>query len=87
MSFAGPVTFRNAGALRGPPGTHRRSCCWWRPTHPYLTPRPHRGRADELYCLPWTVRGLAEIRGTDEQRLADILRRNSERVFGFVVGC
>ena len=26
---------------------------------PFLTPHPHRGRANEPYCLPWTVRGLA----------------------------
>ena len=37
---------------------------------PFLTPHPHRGRANEPYCLPWTVRGLADVRGVSDERLA-----------------
>ena len=38
---------------------------------PFLTPHPHRGRANEPYCLPWTVRALAALRGVSDERLAD----------------
>ena len=48
---------------------------------PFLTPHPHRGRANEPYCLPWTVRGLAALRGVSADRVADTARRNAERVF------
>ena len=48
---------------------------------PFLTPHPHRGQANEPYCLPWTVRGLAELRGVTDERLAADARRTAERVF------
>jgi TatD DNase family protein len=49
---------------------------------PFLTPHPHRGRANEPYCLPWTVRGIAALRGVTDERLATSARRNAERIFG-----
>jgi TatD DNase family protein len=49
---------------------------------PFLTPHPHRGRANEPYCLPWTVRALAAVRGTTAERLAADARRNAEIIFG-----
>jgi TatD DNase family protein len=49
---------------------------------PFLTPHPHRGRANEPYCLPWTVRGLAHVRGDSVERVADSARRTAEAVFG-----
>ena len=48
---------------------------------PFLTPHPHRGRANEPYCLPWTVRGLAHVRGVAAERVADSARRTAEAVF------
>lgn len=87
MSFAGPVTFRNADALRVAARYAPEELLLVETDAPFLTPHPHRGRANEPYCLPWTVRGLAEVRGVDDQRLAEILRGNAERVFGFVAGC
>ena len=29
---------------------------------PFLTPHPYRGAPNEPYCLPYTVRALAELR-------------------------
>ena len=49
---------------------------------PFLTPHPHRGRANEPYCLPWTVRALAHVRGKPVERVADGARRTAEAVFG-----
>ncbi len=81
MSFAGPVTFRNSRELREAAALAPAELLLVETDAPYLTPHPHRGRANEPYCLPWTVRGLAEVRQVDERRLADTVRENAERVF------
>lgn len=82
LSFAGPVTFRNAAALREAATIADDDHVLVETDAPFLTPHPHRGRANEPYCLPWTVRGLAEVRGVQEDALAAITGRNAERVFG-----
>ena len=81
LSFAGPVTFRNATALRGAAAVVPDDRLLVETDAPFLTPHPHRGRANEPYCLPWTVRGLAALRGVDDEWLAESARRNAERVF------
>ncbi|WP_433505922.1 TatD family hydrolase [Pseudonocardia halophobica] len=82
LSFAGPVTFRNAAALREAATIPDDDHLLVETDAPFLTPHPHRGRANEPYCLPWTVRGLAEVRGVQADALAAITGRNAERVFG-----
>lgn len=82
LSFAGPVTFRNAAALREAATIADDDHVLVETDAPFLTPHPHRGRANEPYCLPWTVRGLAEVRGVQADALAAITGRNAERVFG-----
>jgi TatD DNase family protein len=81
MSFAGPVTFRNAAQLRKAAAVVPAELLLVETDAPFLTPHPHRGRANEPYCLPWTVRGLAGVRGISEDDLARITQRNAERVF------
>ena len=82
MSFAGTVTFRNARALREAAALVPDELLLVETDAPFLTPHPYRGRANEPYCLPWTVRGLAVVRDTDPDKLAELARRNAERVFG-----
>ena len=82
LSFAGPVTFRNAAALREAATIPDDDHVLVETDAPFLTPHPHRGRANEPYCLPWTVRGLAEVRGVQADALAALTGRNAERVFG-----
>jgi TatD DNase family protein len=82
LSFAGPVTFRNASALRAAALEVPAEQLLVETDAPFLTPHPHRGRANEPYCLPWTVRALAELRGVSDERLATDARRTAERVFG-----
>jgi TatD DNase family protein len=81
LSFAGPVTFRNARGLQEAAVVVPEELLLVETDAPFLTPHPHRGRANEPYCLPWTVRGLADLRGVPDERLADSARRNAERVF------
>ncbi len=81
LSFAGPVTFRNATALRAAAAVVPRDQLLVETDAPFLTPHPHRGRANEPYCLPWTVRALATLRGVSDERLATSAGDNAERVF------
>lgn len=81
LSFAGPVTFRNAGDLRAAAVVVPEELLLVETDAPFLTPHPHRGRRGEPYCLPWTVRALAAVREVTDERLAGSTRRNAERVF------
>lgn len=83
MSFAGAVTFRNARPLQEAAALVPDELLLAETDAPFLTPHPHRGKANEPYCLPWTVRGLAGLRGVQEAQLAATIRRNAERVFRF----
>ena len=81
LSFAGTVTFRNARDLHEvarlvPPEQYLVET-----DAPFLTPHPYRGRPNEPYCAAYTVRGIAELRGEDEQLVAESVRRNAERVY------
>ncbi len=82
LSFAGPVTFRNAAPLREAAALVPDDQLLVETDAPFLTPHPHRGRANEPYCLPWTVRGMAAVRGVSAERVADSARRTAEAVFG-----
>jgi TatD DNase family protein len=82
LSFAGPVTFKNAKPLQEAALLVPEDQLLVETDAPFLTPHPHRGRPNEPYCLPWTVRGLADLRGVDDERLAESAGRNAERVFG-----
>jgi TatD DNase family protein len=81
LSFAGPVTFRNARALQEAAVLVPEEQLLVETDAPFLTPHPHRGRVNEPYCLPWTVRGIADLREVPAERLAAIAGRNAERVF------
>jgi TatD DNase family protein len=81
LSFAGPVTFKNSHALREAAALVPDDLLLVETDAPFLTPHPHRGRANEPFCLPWTVRGLAALRGVSDERLAADAERNAERVF------
>jgi hydrolase, TatD family len=81
LSFAGPVTFKNSRALHEAAVVVPEEQLLVETDAPFLTPHPHRGRANEPYCLPWTVRGIAALRGVSDERLAESAGRNAERVF------
>ncbi|MDT5185768.1 MAG: TatD DNase family protein [Mycobacterium sp.] len=74
LSLSGTVSFRNAHALREaaaliPPGQ-----LLVETDAPFLTPHPYRGAPNEPYCLPYTVRALAEV---VERPAADIAQESS----------
>ncbi len=82
LSFSGTVSFKNAKALREAAPLVPREQVLVETDAPFLTPHPFRGAPNESYCLPYTVRALAEMRGDDALELAAATTANAERVYG-----
>ena len=82
LSFAGTVTFKNAGVLRDALAVTPRDQVLVETDAPYLTPTPYRGRPNASYLVPLTVRAMATVQGTHEDTLAIALAANTERAFG-----
>ena len=83
LSFAGPVTFHNARALRAAARLVPAELVLVETDAPFLAPHPFRGRPNEPYCVPYTLRALAELRGETPETLAETTAANAERVFRF----
>jgi TatD DNase family protein len=82
MSFAGNVTFRNAGGLREAAAAVPRDLLLVETDAPFLTPEPWRGRPNGPYLVPLTLRAVAAARGEDVDTLASAVAATSERMFG-----
>jgi TatD DNase family protein len=82
LSFAGTVTFKNAGNLRDSLEAIPRSQVLIETDAPYLTPVPYRGRPNAPYLIPHTLRFMAEHLGTDVAMLAAQISSNTELVYG-----
>jgi TatD DNase family protein len=82
LSFAGPVTFRNAGPLREALTQVPLAQVLVETDSPYLTPHPYRGRPNGPYLLPYTVRTVAEVLGQPLAEVCDAVTANALRVFG-----
>lgn len=81
LSFAGPVTFRNARELRHAAKLVPRNLLLVETDAPFLTPHPYRGRPNEPYCAAYTLRDLADLRGESVEDLAAAVNATTERVF------
>jgi TatD DNase family protein len=82
MSFAGVVTFKNAQVLRDALLEVPDELVLVETDAPYLTPSPHRGKANGSYLMPYTVRAMADVRDVSEAAMATTLWDNAQRVFG-----
>ena len=82
LSFAGTLTFANAGYLREAAALTPVDQLLVETDSPFLTPVPHRGRPNASRLVPHTVRALAEVTGTDLEQLCGALTDTAERVFG-----
>ncbi|MGQ0840745.1 TatD family hydrolase [Actinokineospora sp.] len=81
LSFAGPVTFRNATELREAAAFVPAEQLLVETDAPFLTPHPFRGRPNEPYCAAYTLRALAELRGVAVADLARAVSATADRVF------
>ena len=82
MSFAGNVTFKNAGALREAAAAAPVELLLVETDAPFLTPVPYRGRANSPALVAFTVRALADIKQIGVADLCAQLTATGERMFG-----
>ncbi len=81
LSLSGTVSFKNAHALRAAAVLIPDAQLLVETDAPFLTPHPFRGAPNEPYCLPYTLRALAAVRGQDSAQLAASVTANAERVY------
>ena len=82
MSFAGTLTFKNAANLRAALAVADRQLIMVETDAPFLTPHPHRGRPNASYMVPYTVRAMAELTGSDLAGLCTAISENTVRAYG-----
>jgi TatD DNase family protein len=82
MSFAGNVTFKNAGALREAAAAAPLDLLLVETDAPFLTPVPYRGRPNSPALVAHTVRALAGIKQIPVADLCAQLMATGERMFG-----
>jgi TatD DNase family protein len=82
LSFAGTLTFANAGYLREAAALTPLDQLLVETDSPFLTPMPHRGRPNASRLVPLTVRTLSEVTGVELEQLCAGLTATAERVFG-----
>ncbi|WP_193047875.1 TatD family hydrolase [Mycolicibacterium baixiangningiae] len=82
LSLSGTVSFRNAHALREAAQLIPGDQLLVETDAPFLTPHPYRGAPNEPYCLPYTVRALAEVCGRPAEDLAHQTTGNAIRAYG-----
>jgi TatD DNase family protein len=82
LSLSGTVSFKNAHALREAAQLIPPDQLLVETDAPFLTPHPYRGAPNEPYCLPYTVRALADVVGRPAELLAEESSATAERVYG-----
>ena len=82
LSFAGTLTFRNAGPLREALAAVPIDRVQVETDAPYLTPDPYRGRPNASYLVPLTVRRMAEVTGIDTPEICARLARTAVTLYG-----
>ncbi len=82
LSFAGPVTFKNATTLREALAVTPLDQLLVETDAPYLAPHPWRGATNASYLVPLTVRSMASVLSVAVPALCEALSANSERVYG-----
>lgn len=82
VSFAGTVTFKNAGNLREALAVADVERIMVETDAPFLTPHPYRGRPNASYMVPYTVRAMARELQLEPDELAVRLTATTENVYG-----
>jgi TatD DNase family protein len=83
MSFAGNITFKNAGDLRAAAAIAPAELLLVETDAPFLTPMPYRGRPNAPYLVPMTVRALADVRSETAEQVAAAVWATAARVFAW----
>jgi TatD DNase family protein len=82
VSFAGNVTYPNAGELRTAAARVPSDRLLAETDSPYLAPQPVRGRRNEPANVVHTLAALARVRGADRDELERTIDANAAAAFG-----
>jgi TatD DNase family protein len=83
LSFAGVVTFKNAGDLREAARVTPLDRIVVETDAPFLTPVPHRGRPNEPAYVAHVADAIAEVKGVPVDEVARATSENAARLFGW----
>ena len=81
LSLSGTVSFKNAHALREAAALIPPDQLLVETDAPFLTPHPFRGAPNEPYCLPYTVRALADLLDRPAREIAEESFLNARRAY------
>ena len=82
ISFAGNVTFKNAGELRRALAVTPLERVLVETDSPFLTPHPQRGRVNSPSQVAATMRTIAEVLGVDLANACAAIDATSEALYG-----
>lgn len=82
ISFAGPVTFKNAKTPKETVKSIDINRILIETDSPYLTPHPHRGKRNEPLYVRYVAAMIAELKGLTIEEVARITAENTKRLFG-----
>ena len=85
-SFAGNVTYKNAGDLRAAAARVREDRLMVETDAPFLSPVPNRGNSNVPAWVVHTAAVVGEARGWDAARVAEVTTANARRVFALSEG-
>lgn len=81
ISFAGPLTFKNAGKLLEVATFVPSEYCLTETDSPYLAPHPLRGTINEPKNVSLVTAFLAQLKGEDLERFAQKIMENTKKLF------
>ncbi len=81
ISFAGPVTFKNADAIRAAAAVVPLDRLLVETDAPFMAPEPYRGLPNEPAWSVLTAARIAEVRGIPTAELAQATMDNARRIF------
>ena len=82
ISFSGIVTFKNAGELQAIARTIPQDRILIETDSPYLTPEPHRGRANQPAYVRLVAEKIAQLRDVSVDSIIEQTTSNFYRLFG-----
>jgi TatD DNase family protein len=85
-SFAGNVTYKNAGDLRAAAARVREDRLMVETDAPFLSPAPNRGNSNVPAWVVHTAAVVGEVRGWDAARVAEVTTANARRAFALPEG-
>ena len=86
ISFAGPITFKNANKLLDAAQYVPADRILVETDSPYLAPVPMRGRRNEPAFVAYVAQKVAELRGVSVEEMAQQATQNTCRLFGITEG-